>query len=120
MAEALSLHQLLGSATVRLDGPRAQAQNFILDLYVIDREEHCRLIVSNGALIHRTGEHARDVSSVGKADFSCTLTYNQLLRGLATGQTGVHFTEEHGDRPCWDSLLSLLASPNPAFNIVTP
>lgn len=120
MAESLSLHQLFTSIAVRLDGSRAQEQGFIIDLYVIDREERCRLIISNGALIHRTGERARIGCSMDKADFSCALTYPQLMQELAGGRKGVLFNEEQGDRSYWDRLISLIVNPDPTFNIVTP
>src|SRR5687767_5042372 len=50
ITNALSLHHLFGSIAVRLDGREAQLENFVIDIYVSDREEHCRLLVSNGAL----------------------------------------------------------------------
>lgn len=119
MAEALSLQQLFSSLAVRLDGTRAQEGNFIIDLFVSDRAEHCRLMVSNGALIHRTGQRVREVSSSETADFSCSLTYLQLMQSLAAGKAGA-LSDEQGERSYLDRLLSLLVTPSPSFNIVTP
>ncbi|KAJ6109165.1 hypothetical protein N7486_001399 [Penicillium sp. IBT 16267x] len=85
MAKSLSLHHLFSSLAVRLNGPRAQTQNFTIDLYVTDRDENCRLIVSNGALIHRTGKTRTSTSDV--ANYSCELTFPQLLQVLTTGKT---------------------------------
>ncbi|KAJ6113779.1 hypothetical protein N7523_007096 [Penicillium sp. IBT 18751x] len=119
MAEALSLQQLFASVAVRLDGTRAQEENFIIDLYVSDRGEHCRLMVSNGALIHRTGQRICEVSSSETADFSCSLTYRQLVQSLAAGNARA-FVNEQGERSYLHRLISLLVTPNPSFNIVTP
>ncbi|KAJ5123501.1 hypothetical protein N7448_009598 [Penicillium atrosanguineum] len=119
MAETLSLQQLFASVAVRLDGSRAQEGNFIIDLYVSDRDEHCRLIISNGALIHRTRQRVREVSSSETVDFSCSLTYLQLMQSLAAGKAEA-FSNEQGERSYLDRLLSLLVTPNPSFKIVTP
>lgn len=123
MSERLSLHHLFASLAVRLDGIRAQEQNFVLDLYVIDRDEHCRLIVSNGALIHRTGQQACNKSSLEKVAFFGTISFHKLMQALTgdeKGQEGNSLIDERGDRSYWQRLLSLLVTPNPAFNIVVP
>lgn len=120
MAEALSLHHLFASLAVRLDGSRAQQQDFVIDLFVTDRDEHCRLIISNGALIHRTGQQARNKSSLETANFSGTLSFQKLMKALTNAEEGDTFIEEHGDPSYWQIFLSLLVTPNPVFNIVTP
>lgn len=119
MTEALTLQQLLASVAVRLDGNRAQDENFTIDLFVSDRKEHCRLMISNGALIHRTGQCLSEVSSSETAQFSCSLTYLQLMLSLATGKTE-NFSDEKGDRSYLGRLFSLLVTPNASFNIITP
>lgn len=118
MAESLSLHHLFSSLAVRLNGPLAQAQEFTIDLYVTDRDEHCRLIVSNGALIHRTGKTR--TSTLDVADYSCELSSPQLLQLLTTGKTQESVKNEVGDSSFISRLLSLIVTPNGAFNIVTP
>lgn len=123
MSEALSLHHLFASLAVRLDGFRAQELDFVLDLFVMDRDEHCRLIISNGALIHRTGRQVCNKPSLEKASFSGTLSFPKLMQALTNnekGQEGDIFVEEHGDRSYWQRFLSLLVTPNPAFNIIVP
>ncbi|OQE56678.1 hypothetical protein PENNAL_c0409G02373, partial [Penicillium nalgiovense] len=123
MREALSLHYLFASLAVRLDGSRAQEHDFVLDLFVMDRGEHCRLIISNGALIHRIGQQACNKLSLEKVKFSGTLSFHKLMQVLTDdekSQEGNIFIEEHGDRSYWQRFLSLLVTPNPAFNIVIP
>ncbi|KAJ5798801.1 uncharacterized protein N7503_006306 [Penicillium pulvis] len=118
MAKSLSLRHLFSSLAVKLNGPLAQAQDFTIDLYVTDRDEHCRLIVSNGALIHRTGKTR--TSRLDVADYSCELTFSQLLQLLTTGETQESVKNEVGDSSFISKLLSLIVTPNGAFNIVTP
>lgn len=118
MIQALSLHHLFSSLAVKLNGPLAQAQNFTIDLYVTDRDEHCRLIVSNGALIHRTGKTR--TSTLDMANYSCELTFPQLLQLLTTGKTQESMKKEVGDSSFMSRLLSLIVTPNGAFNIATP
>ncbi|KAJ5174476.1 uncharacterized protein N7482_000353 [Penicillium canariense] len=120
LIEALSLHHLMASVAVRLDGTRAQTKDFVIDLYVTDRDEHCRLLVSNGALIHRTGKGSPKSSTLDSADFSCALTYGQLVQSLSAGQAVGNFGEEQGDRSYWNRLLGLLSTPNATFEIVVP
>ncbi|KAJ5753134.1 hypothetical protein N7520_010051 [Penicillium odoratum] len=119
MTKSLSLHHLFASLAVRLDGKKAQTQNFTIDLYVIDRDEDCRLIVSNGALIHRTGR-TWNTSTSSVANYSCELTFSQLLQLLTTGRTKEPLKHEVGDSSFMSKLLSLIVTPNGAFNIVTP
>jgi alkyl sulfatase BDS1-like metallo-beta-lactamase superfamily hydrolase len=118
MLQALSLHQLFASIAVRIDGSKAQTHDFTIDLYVIDRKEKCRLIVSNGALIHRTGLKQGE-SQFGTADYSCSMSHTQLLILLATGHFG-DIECESGDRSCFEKLLSFIVSFDEKFNIVLP
>ncbi|KAJ5845366.1 hypothetical protein N7534_009035 [Penicillium rubens] len=118
MLEALSLHQLFASIAVRIDGHKAQAHSFTIDLYVTDRKEQCRLILSNGALIHRTGIKQERPDAVA-ADYSCSMTHSQLLILLTTGNFG-GLESETGDRSYFSKLLSLIASFDEKFNIVVP
>ncbi|KAF7596133.1 hypothetical protein BBP40_003395 [Aspergillus hancockii] len=51
---ALSMEQLLTLMSVRLDGPKAADESFILDLHLQDEGQTWRLILSNGALTYRS------------------------------------------------------------------
>ncbi|KAK9321249.1 beta-lactamase-like protein [Lipomyces orientalis] len=55
MTRALTLGHLMALLTVRINGPRAQTENFTIDICVTDLGQRCRLILSNGALIRRVG-----------------------------------------------------------------
>jgi alkyl sulfatase BDS1-like metallo-beta-lactamase superfamily hydrolase len=118
MLKALSLHQLFASIAVRVDGYKAQACDFMIDLYVTDIKEKCRLIVSNGTLIHRTGLKQGD-PQFGTADYSCSMSHSQLLLLLATGNFG-GIESESGDRSYFAKLLSFIVSFDEKFNIVVP
>ena len=118
MMKALSLHQLFASIAVRLDGPQAQAHDFTINLYLTDLDEGCRLILSNGALIHRTGLKQTEVQN-SAADYSCSMTHSHLLTFLATGKLG-GIEAETGDRSCLQKLLSSIVNFEGDFNIVLP
>ncbi|CAL5873266.1 uncharacterized protein PFLUO_LOCUS7535 [Penicillium psychrofluorescens] len=118
MLEPLSLHQLFASIAVRLNGPQAQAHNFTIDLYLTDMNEGCRLILSNGALIHRTGLKQKDMPTRA-ADYSCSMTHSQLLSFLTTRKLEGIETET-GDRSCLQKLSSFIMGFEEEFNIVLP
>ncbi|KAJ5747412.1 uncharacterized protein N7511_009108 [Penicillium nucicola] len=118
MLKALSLEQLFASTAVRLDGPQAQAHNFTIDLYLTDLKEGCRLILSNGALIHRTGLKQEEMRN-SPSNYSCAMTHSQLLLFLTTGKVEQVETET-GDRSYLQKLWSLLSKFQGDFNIVLP
>lgn len=118
MVEALSLHQLFAPIAVRIDGHKAQAHKFTIDLYVTDLKEQCRLILSNGALIHRTGLKQKKPNAA-TVDYSCSMTHSQLLTLLATGKFD-DLGSELGDRSYLSKLLSLIAGFDENFNITVP
>lgn len=116
MTGALSIDQLLVSLAIRIDGPRAQAESFIIDLHLTDQQQRRRLIMSNGALIHRHGSEG----DTG-ADLTCALTKKQLLGIFATKRvpqgSGLECV---GNKALLERLLSLVTDPDPTFHIVTP
>ncbi|KAJ5811536.1 hypothetical protein N7474_007837 [Penicillium riverlandense] len=118
MLKALSLHQLFASIAVRLNGPQAQVHNFAIDLFLTDLNEGCRLILSNGALIHRTGLKQNE-KHTRAADYSCSMTHPQLLIFLTTGKCG-EVEAETGDRSCLQKLSSSIVTFEADFNIVLP
>ncbi|KAJ9485353.1 hypothetical protein VN97_g8001 [Penicillium thymicola] len=118
MVEALSLHQLFASTAVRIDGHKAQAHSFTIDLYVTDLKEQCRLILSNGALIHRTGLKQKKPNAF-TVDYSCSMTHSQLLTLLTTGKFG-DLGSELGDRSYLSKLVSLIPGFDGNFNITVP
>ncbi|CAI7628139.1 unnamed protein product [Penicillium manginii] len=118
MLKALSLHQLLSSIAVRLNGPDAQAHNFTINLYLSDLDEGCRLILSNGALIHRSGLKQKELQDT-VADYSCFMTHSNLLTFLTTG-TLQEVEMEKGERSCLRILSSLIEDFDEDFNIVLP
>lgn len=118
MLGALSLQQLFSSIAVRLNGPQAQAYKFSIDIYLTDLEEGCRLILSNGALIHRTGLKQTEMQ-MRAADYSCSMTHSQLLHFLTTGNFE-DIEVERGDRSCLQKLSSAITNVQGDFNVVLP
>lgn len=116
MTAALSVDQILISLATRIDGPRAQAESFIIDLHITDLKQHRRLIMSNGALIHRHLSKGDD-----GAGLSCKLTKLQFLSILAAkGPLEGHGLQFFGDKGLLEKLMSLVTDPDPSFRIVTP
>lgn len=116
MTTALSIDQLLVSIAIRIDGPRAQAESFTIDLHFKDLNQRRRLIMSNGALIHRHGSE-RDKD----AGLSCTLNKQQFLTIFAKKAAFEDLALQYiGDKALLQKLISLVTDPDPAFHIVTP
>lgn len=113
MAAALSVEQLFDTVAIRVNGPRAAAESFVIDWQFTDLGTTVRLTLSNGALI-RTVDPRRKT----EVDLTLTLTKPQLL-GLLAGQ-GLDGIDQVGDSTVLQRLLGLLEQPDPDFAIVTP
>ncbi|MGV9415031.1 alkyl/aryl-sulfatase [Nocardia sp. NPDC003693] len=113
MAAALSIEQLFDTVAIRVNGPRAAAESFVIDWHFTDLDTTMRLTLSNGALI-RTLDPRRKTD----VDLTLTLTKPQLIALLGgQGPEGVNHT---GDMAVLQRLLALLDAPDPNFAIVTP
>ncbi|MGW5876117.1 alkyl/aryl-sulfatase [Nocardiopsis terrae] len=112
LASALSVTQILDSVAIRVDGPRAWQEELSLDLSMADSGERYRAMLSNGVLIHYPDP--KD----GGADLALTLTKEQLLGLLTTGD--LDGVEHRGDAGALRRLMSVLDEPRPDFPIVTP
>ncbi|MGX1809279.1 alkyl/aryl-sulfatase [Nocardia sp. NPDC055321] len=113
MAAALSIEQLFDTVAIRVNGPRAAAESFVIDWHFSDLDTTMRLTLSNGALI-RTLDPRRKTD----VDLTLTLTKSQLIALLGgQGPEGVNHT---GDMAVLQRLLALLDEPDPNFAIVTP
>jgi alkyl sulfatase BDS1-like metallo-beta-lactamase superfamily hydrolase len=113
LAAALSVEQLFDSLAIRVNGPRAAAESFVIEVKFSDLGTTVRLTLSNGALIQT--ENPRTKAAV---DLTLRLTKAQLL-GLVAGG-GLAGIDHDGDAGVLPRLLGLLDAPDPAFAIVTP
>jgi len=112
MAPALTTTQLFDSVAIRINGPRAWSETLSINWHLTDEDEHYRMELSNGALIHYPTKTNHD------ADATITLTRPQLLGLLAAQQTdGVKID---GDASVLPKLVGLLETPDPEFAVVTP
>ncbi|MCU0298913.1 MAG: MBL fold metallo-hydrolase [Candidatus Nanopelagicales bacterium] len=112
MAPALTVTQLFDSIAIRVDGPKAWNEHLTLTWHITDVDEHYRMELSNGALIHYP------TSAEGDADLELSLTRQQLGVLLFAGRTdGVTMS---GDVSVLGTLVALTDSPNPDFAVVTP
>ncbi len=112
IAMALTVEQLFDSLAIRVDGPRAWADHFVIDWHITDLDEHYRMTLSNGVLIHS------DHVGGAPADLTLSLTKPQLL-GLLAG-SGLDAVTHTGDVGVIGRLLSVLDQPDVNFAIVTP
>ncbi|GAA1090550.1 alkyl/aryl-sulfatase [Nocardiopsis metallicus] len=112
MGAALSVDQLFESVAIRVNGPKAWEEYFVIDWVFTDLDTTYRTTLSNGALT------TREKPRWGEPDLTITLNKFRLLRLLAgKGTEGMSFS---GDEQLLDRLLGLLDQPDPTFDIVTP
>jgi alkyl sulfatase BDS1-like metallo-beta-lactamase superfamily hydrolase len=112
LARALTVEQMFDSIAIQINGPAAWAEHLTIDWHLTDLDEHYRMTLSNGALIHYPDP------SGSPADLSLTLTRAQLL-GLLAGQ-GTGDISSEGDMGVLERLLGFLDPPEHGFPIVTP
>jgi alkyl sulfatase BDS1-like metallo-beta-lactamase superfamily hydrolase len=119
MVTQLTIPQILDAMAVRLDGPRAESHEMVLNLTNTDDGSRYVARLRNGVLSHLAGRHddaAAATLAVARLDLL------QLLVGLVNLPDlieGGRATVE-GDVGAFATLRSLLDSPDPNFAIVTP
>jgi alkyl sulfatase BDS1-like metallo-beta-lactamase superfamily hydrolase len=113
MASALSVEQLFDSLAIRIDGPRAAHDSFVIEWTFTDLATTVRLTLSNGALIQ-----THDPRTPSRPDLTVTLSKAGLL-GVLAGH-GLDDLDHDGDPSVLGRLIGLLDQPDAAFAIVTP
>ena len=112
LASALSVDQLFDAVAVRINGPKAWDEHFVIDWVFIDLDTTYRTTLSNGALTTRARPR------FGEADLTVTLNKFRLLRLLAgKGTEGMEFS---GDASLVGRLADLLDGPERNFAVVSP
>lgn len=112
MAPAMTTTQLFDSLAIRIDGPRAWNTTLSINWDITDVDEHYRMELSNGALVHHPTTAGRT------ADLTIRTDRPQLLRLLLQGKSdGIDVT---GDPAVLHTLLALTDAPDPSFPVVTP
>ncbi len=112
LASALSVDQLFDAVAVRINGPKAWDEHFMIDWVFIDLDTTYRTTLSNGALTTRARPR------FGEADLTVTLNKFRLLRLLAgKGTEGMEFS---GDASLVGRLADLLDGPERNFAVVSP
>ena len=116
LAPALTVTQLFDSVAIRIVGPKAWDERLSIAWHITDLDEHYRMELSNGALIHRPVDEQAALTSA--ADVTLTLTRPQLMALLMAGNAdGVTID---GDADVLARLVALTDNPDPDFAIVTP
>ena len=112
LAPALTTTQLFDSVAIRINGPKAWSERLTVNWNLTDADEHYRMELSNGALVHFPSTENRS------ADSTVALTKPQLLGLLLAGQ--IDGIDMSGDGSVLGRLISLMDNPDPDFAIVTP
>ncbi len=115
MLSQLTPEQVFDSLAIRIDGPRSWHLDIAIDITFQDLQANYRLTLRNGVLIYR--KVAADPATAGvtvKLDSKFRLLLMVMSDFTSPG------LDVSGDQGVLESLLSVLDSPDPAFNIVTP
>lgn len=112
VSSALSVKQLFESVAIRVNGPKAWDEYFVIDWRFDDLNTTYRTVLSNGALTIRQNPRW------GEPDLTVDLNKFRLLRLLVgKGMEGMEFS---GDESLVGRLMGLLDEPDLSFDIVTP
>jgi alkyl sulfatase BDS1-like metallo-beta-lactamase superfamily hydrolase len=119
MLRSLPLDQIFDAMAVRLNAEQAAGRRLVLNLVFPDREGKYILTLDNCALSHRAGAQAPD------ADSTMTMPQEVFLGILLEKTTldkavAAKAATLQGDPTALASLLALLDTVDPWFNIVTP
>ena len=141
LVAALTVEQLLDTIAIRIDGPMAWDERFIIDWFFTDLGQTHRSSLANGVFTHRIvgndpsgrigsvpfGDERIGIGATGKtsnghggpeADLTLTLTRAQMVGVLFGGGLGGIGTE--GDLGVITRLLAVVEAPDRSFPIVTP
>jgi alkyl sulfatase BDS1-like metallo-beta-lactamase superfamily hydrolase len=114
----LPLEKFLEFLAIRVNGPRAQDLEALID-WRLPGEECQRITLSNGAFNHRSGSHgsaAQAVLSTPRAQLASLLQGPSLfMRLLDSGDLDVE-----GDRGLLRQFVATLDDFNPMFNVIEP
>jgi alkyl sulfatase BDS1-like metallo-beta-lactamase superfamily hydrolase len=115
MLSQLTPEQLFDSLAIRVDGPRSWHLDIAIDITFEDLQVNYRLTLHNGVLVYR--KVAADAATAG---VTVKLDSKLRLLLLAMGDFTSPGLDVSGDQSALQQLLSILDSPDPSFNIVTP
>lgn len=110
----LSPEQLFDSLAISVDGPAAWDLRLALDFTFTDLASNYRLTLRNGVLVYV--ERAADAAS---ADATVVTTKRRLI-ALLGGDTTSPGLEITGDARTLQTLVGVLDTGDPAFDIITP
>lgn len=111
----LTPEQIFDSLAIRINGPHSWDLDIAIDITFADLGANYRLALRNGVLVHR-----KVAADAATATVTVKLASKSRLLGVARGDFDSPGLEVTGDQSALQSLLGVLDSPNPSFNIVTP
>ncbi|RAQ48567.1 beta-lactamase domain-containing protein [Aspergillus flavus] len=116
---ALDLEQLFDTIAMHVDGPKAWGRSFTIDFMITDMSRGWHLNLSNGALTGHGIEY-HELSNETDASLVIWLTHKDLTALIAGDRKDLGGLTTAGEVKYWETLVSLLTTPDPAFAIVTP
>jgi alkyl sulfatase BDS1-like metallo-beta-lactamase superfamily hydrolase len=111
----LTAEQMFDTLAISINGPRAWDLNLAIDVTFVDVDTNYRLTLRNGVLVYR-----KRPAEESSANATVLLDGKLRLLMFAAGDRtspGISIT---GDASALPSLLGVLDTPDPKFNIVTP
>ncbi len=108
----LTPEMLLDAVAIRIDGPKAWNLDLKLALELTDLDRTFRITLKNGVLVYLE-------NGAGAVDLTMRLSKPRLL-SLVAGDAESEGIVYDGDASALSTLLSVLDSGDPSFNIVTP
>ena len=111
----LTAEQMFDTLAISINGPRAWDLNLAIDVTFVDVDTNYRLTLCNGVLVYR-----KRPAEESSANATVRLDGKLRLLMFAAGDPpspGISIT---GDASALPSLLGVLDTPDPKFNIVTP
>jgi alkyl sulfatase BDS1-like metallo-beta-lactamase superfamily hydrolase len=111
----LTAEQMFDTLAISINGPRAWDLNLAIDVTFVDVDTNYRLTLRNGVLVYR-----KRPAEESSANATVLLDGKLRLLMFAAGDRtspGISIT---GDATALPSLLGVLDTPDPKFNIVTP
>jgi alkyl sulfatase BDS1-like metallo-beta-lactamase superfamily hydrolase len=112
MLSSLTVEQIFDSVAIRIDGPKAWDEHFVIDWHITDIDERWRTTMSNGVFVPEKDPLPAEV------DMGLSLTKPQLLL-LLVGQ-GIEEIDMMGDLSVLGRLVDVVDTVDRNFPIVTP
>ena len=115
MLSQLTPEQMFDILALSVNGPRAWDTDIAMDVTFLDLNVNYRVTLRNGVLVYR-----KRLPEAHSATATVTLAAKMRLMGAVFGDVVSPGLEITGDSGVLQTLMRVLARPDPRFNIITP